>query len=166
MNREIVRHHRRFPHIDVRELRPRHSVSPVVAWLQPARVNSNHRYFLLITSPYVTRKRHHVVGRPLFRLLLERCHLQAIKKTQGKNKTILTLESLTQRPLGTKMVAAWCLEDHVSEINQFLSHWYDSAWDSGEQSSIFFFFLAFAVYTIKAAREMNDVVFSSSCLQP
>ena len=30
----------------------------------------------------------------------------------------------------------------------------------------FFFFLAFAVYTIKAAREMNDVVFSSSCLQP
>ena len=28
------------------------------------------------------------------------------------------------------------------------------------------FFLAFAVYTIKAAREMNDVVFSSSCLQP
>ena len=31
---------------------------------------------------------------------------------------------------------------------------------------VFFFFLAFAVYTIKAAREMNDVVFSSSCLQP
>ena len=30
----------------------------------------------------------------------------------------------------------------------------------------FFFFLAFAGYTIKAAREMNDVVFSSSCLQP
>ena len=29
-----------------------------------------------------------------------------------------------------------------------------------------FFFLAFAVSTIKAAREMNDVVFSSSCLQP
>ena len=29
-----------------------------------------------------------------------------------------------------------------------------------------FFFLAFAVYTIKAASEMNDVVFSSSCLQP
>ena len=29
-----------------------------------------------------------------------------------------------------------------------------------------FFFLAFAGYTIKAAREMNDVVFSSSCLQP
>ena len=28
-----------------------------------------------------------------------------------------------------------------------------------------FFFLAFAVYTIKAARETNDVVFSSSCLQ-
>ena len=27
-----------------------------------------------------------------------------------------------------------------------------------------FIFLAFAVYTIKAAREMNDVVFSSSCL--
>ena len=32
--------------------------------------------------------------------------------------------------------------------------------------NFFFFFLAFAVYTIKAAREMNDVVFSSSCLQP
>ena len=31
---------------------------------------------------------------------------------------------------------------------------------------LFFFFLAFAVYTIKAALEMNDVVFSSSCLQP
>ena len=30
----------------------------------------------------------------------------------------------------------------------------------------FFFFLAFADYTIKATREMNDVVFSSSCLQP
>ena len=30
----------------------------------------------------------------------------------------------------------------------------------------FFFFLVFAVYTIKAAREMNGVVFSSSCLQP
>ena len=29
-----------------------------------------------------------------------------------------------------------------------------------------FFFLAFAVYTIRTAREMNDVVFSSSCLQP
>ena len=29
-----------------------------------------------------------------------------------------------------------------------------------------FFFLAFAIYTIEAAREMNDVVFSSSCLQP
>ena len=29
---------------------------------------------------------------------------------------------------------------------------------------VFFFFLAFAVYTIKAALEMNDVVFSSSCL--
>ena len=28
------------------------------------------------------------------------------------------------------------------------------------------FFLAFVVYTIKAAREMNDVVFSSSCMQP
>ena len=28
------------------------------------------------------------------------------------------------------------------------------------------FFLAFAIYTTKAAREMNDVVFSSSCLQP
>ena len=28
------------------------------------------------------------------------------------------------------------------------------------------FFLAFAVYTIKATREINDVVFSSSCLQP
>ena len=28
------------------------------------------------------------------------------------------------------------------------------------------FFLAFAVYTIKAVLEMNDVVFSSSCLQP
>ena len=34
------------------------------------------------------------------------------------------------------------------------------------RSFFFFFFLAFAVYTIKAAREMNDVVFSSSCLQP
>ena len=31
---------------------------------------------------------------------------------------------------------------------------------------ISFFFLAFAVYTIKTAREMNDVVLSSSCLQP
>ena len=30
----------------------------------------------------------------------------------------------------------------------------------------FFFFVAFTVYTIKAAREMNDAVFSSSCLQP
>ena len=33
-------------------------------------------------------------------------------------------------------------------------------------TSVDFFFLAFAVYTIKAAREMNEVVFSSSCLQP
>ena len=33
-------------------------------------------------------------------------------------------------------------------------------------TEISFFVLAFAVYTIKAAREMNDVVFSSSCLQP
>ena len=30
---------------------------------------------------------------------------------------------------------------------------------------IFFSSLSFAVYTIKATREMNDVVFSSSCLQ-
>ena len=32
--------------------------------------------------------------------------------------------------------------------------------------SFFLSLLAFAVYTIRAAREMNDVVFSSSCLQP
>ena len=35
-----------------------------------------------------------------------------------------------------------------------------------EAQGIDFFFLAFAVNAIKAAREMNDVVFSSSCLQP
>ena len=29
----------------------------------------------------------------------------------------------------------------------------------------FFFLLAFAGYTIRAAREMTEVVFSSSCLQ-
>ena len=28
------------------------------------------------------------------------------------------------------------------------------------------FFLAFAGYTTKAARELNEVVFSNSCLQP
>ena len=32
--------------------------------------------------------------------------------------------------------------------------------------NMIFFFFVFAVYTIKAAREMNDVIFSSSCLQP
>ena len=31
---------------------------------------------------------------------------------------------------------------------------------------IFFFVLAFVGYTIRAAREMNEAVFSSSCLQP
>ena len=42
----------------------------------------------------------------------------------------------------------------------------NSAWNGSENMDAFhiFFFLAFAVYTIKAAREMNDVVFSSSCL--
>ena len=29
-----------------------------------------------------------------------------------------------------------------------------------------FFFLAFAGYTIRVAGEMNDIAFSSSCLQP
>ena len=42
--------------------------------------------------------------------------------------------------------------------------WYQLTWC--QCNLFFFFFLAFAVYTIKAAREMNDVVFSSSCLQP
>ena len=36
---------------------------------------------------------------------------------------------------------------------------------TGLKKTVFFFFLAFAVCTIKAAREMDDV-FSSSCLQP
>ena len=35
-----------------------------------------------------------------------------------------------------------------------------------ERSGFFSFFLAFAGYTIRAAREMNEVIFSNFCLHP
>ena len=110
MNRTILPHHVPFLHIDVRELRIRHSHSPVVAFSR----YPNYRYFLLISSPYVIRKRLHVAERPLFRVLHAWRHLQAINKTQWKNKTVCTPESVKQSTLGINMAAAWRLEGSVS----------------------------------------------------
>ena len=116
MNRTILPHHVPFLHIDVRELRIRHSHSPVVAFSR----YPNYRYFLLISSPYVIRKRLHVAERPLFRVLHAWCHLQAINKTQWKNKTVRTPESVKQSSLGINMAALGVSKQayHVGEINQ------------------------------------------------